>query len=133
MRVRPVLKQLFDESLVLLKRLLGVPIGEVYAGYFNENTGKRTQATAEQKSMINEVSYLDGKLYRRMHSKLETRWSEAKADGGEAQLKELKAQAKKVDPACERADSSVCPIALRTSPAAGKGRYMDHLRQRGLD
>merc|ERR1711937_870660 len=109
-----MITEMLDESLVLLKRMLGVPIGEVYAGWFKENTGKRTKPTERQEKMIEEVTQLDHKLYSHFRSRLEGEWRSAKHSGGESQLQALKKQAREVDPACRKKNNKVCPVALRT-------------------
>ena len=125
-----MITEMFDESLVLLKRLLGVPIEEVYAGQFKEGN-RKTVPTSHQEKMIEEVSAVDREIYKHFASKLEEKWHAAKKDGGEGQLEQLQKLAKKVDPACRKKTSS-CSAALRTSGDPPHG-YMEHLHARGLD
>jgi hypothetical protein len=119
-----MITEMFDESLVLLKKLLGVPIEEVYAGHFKENSGARTKPTPEQVGMIRSVTSVDRRLYDHFHKKLEGQW--IRADRRDLLMKRLKEQADTLDLACIN-EEKVCSRALRTDVAG----YHFHLRTRG--
>jgi hypothetical protein len=124
-----MITEMFEESLVLLKQELGVPIEEVYAGHFKEDTDSRTKVTAVQKEMIHTVTNVDRKLYSHFRSTLEARWhKQAKVGKVKGLLRQLKQQAKTVDAACE-ANEPVCSAALRTDVGNADG-YHAHLRER---